>query len=212
MLAVGAAVAAAGCGGAGTGGISKGGDTEQGKTLFTQNCASCHALAAAGATGAVGPDLDAAFGPDRRQGFEDSSIQQVVAGQIRHPITNPSTGSPGMPADLVTGDDVDHVAAFVAKCAGNTEDPSCAPPDTGGGGAASGKDIFSANCASCHALADAGASGAVGPNLDDTKPAKELVVDRVTNGKPPGMPSFEGSLTAEQIAAVADYVSSSAGK
>ena len=45
--------------------------------------------------------------------------------------------------------------------------------------------------ARCHTLADAGASGAVGPNLDETKPSYELVVDRVTNGKGV-MPSVRG--------------------
>ncbi len=35
------------------------------------------------------------------------------------------------------------------------------------GDAAAGKEVFSANCAGCHTLADAGAAGAVGPNLDD---------------------------------------------
>ena len=68
-----------------------------------------------------------------------------------------------------------------------------------------------AGCASCHTLSDAGASGTVGPNLDDAKPPKPLVVDRVTNGKGV-MPSFKGQLTAAEIDAVATYVSSVAGK
>jgi cbb3-type cytochrome c oxidase subunit III len=210
-LAVVAAVAAAGCGSAGTGGLSTGGDPEQGKALFKEKCGGCHTLAAAGTNGQVGPNLDAAFGPDRKQGFENSSIQQVVAGQIKFPTTQPSTGAPGMPANLVTGGDVDNVAAFVAKCAGNTDDESCAPP--GGGEATSGKDIFSQNCSTCHTLAAAGSTGQVGPNLDQAKPPKALVVDRVTNGKG-GMPAFgkNGNLTPQQIQAVADYVASSAGK
>jgi mono/diheme cytochrome c family protein len=74
-----------------------------------------------------------------------------------------------------------------------------------------GKSIFTTTCGSCHTLADAGAAGTVGPNLDDAKPSKDLVVDRVTNGKGQ-MPSFEGTLDEAQIQAVADYVSSSAGK
>ena len=61
------------------------------------------------------------------------------------------------------------------------------------------------------ALKDAGASGTVGPNLDDVKPPKPLVVDRVTNGKGV-MPSFKGQLDPDQIDAVATYVSSVAGK
>jgi mono/diheme cytochrome c family protein len=69
----------------------------------------------------------------------------------------------------------------------------------------------SAGCGTCHTLADAGSSGAVGPNLDDAKPTKELAVDRVTNGAG-AMPPFAGQLTDEQIDAVATYVSTVAGK
>jgi cytochrome c6 len=43
------------------------------------------------------------------------------------------------------------------------------------------------------------------------KPSKGLVVERVTNGRN-AMPSFKGKLTDAQIQAVADYVSSVAGK
>jgi mono/diheme cytochrome c family protein len=50
----------------------------------------------------------------------------------------------------------------------------------------------------------------VGPNLDDAKPSAELVVDRVTNGQGV-MPAYADSLTEEQIADVAAYVSSVAG-
>ncbi len=88
---------------------------------------------------------------------------------------------------------------------GTTTEPSAA------GDAAAGKQVFeSAGCASCHTLADAGATGAVGPNLDEAKPAASLVVDRVTNGKG-AMPSFEGQLSETQIQDVAVYVSSVAG-
>ena len=59
-------------------------------------------------------------------------------------------------------------------------------------------------------LGDAGASGTVGPNLDEAKPDAALVTDRVTNGKG-AMPSFKGQLSPEQIEAVAEYVSQSAG-
>ena len=63
----------------------------------------------------------------------------------------------------------------------------------------------------CHTLADAGATGTVGPNLDQAKPPHELVVQRVTNGMG-AMPPFKGQLTDKQIQDVAAYVSSVAGK
>ena len=74
---------------------------------------------------------------------------------------------------------------------------------------AEGKRIFaSAGCAACHTLKAAGATGNVGPNLDDRKPSYDKVIERVTNGKPP-MPSFRGKLSATEIQAVARFVSSS---
>ena len=86
------------------------------------------------------------------------------------------------------------------------------PPPAAKGDPVAGKQVFeTAGCKSCHTLKDAGATGTVGPNLDEKKPPAALVVDRVTNGKGV-MPSFSGQLSAKQIADVAAYVSSVAGK
>lgn len=75
-----------------------------------------------------------------------------------------------------------------------------------------GKQVFlgASACGGCHALADAGTSGQVGPNLDESQPDYELVLDRVTNGQG-GMPSFSSTLDEQQIADVSAYVSSVAG-
>jgi mono/diheme cytochrome c family protein len=76
---------------------------------------------------------------------------------------------------------------------------------------ATGKAVWaSAGCANCHTLADAGATGTVGPNLDETTPSFDLVVERVTNGQGV-MPPFSDSLSDQQIQDVAAYVSSVAG-
>lgn len=203
----------AGC----SGGVSEGTDLGNGRRLFVDgdsgkpSCGSCHALEAAGTAGAVGPDLDDAFGASRDQGFEPSTFEQVVREQIAFP----GIGL-GMPADLVTGAGADDVAYFVATCAGNAGDLRCAPPADSGGGdgeageQADGEAIFVQTCGSCHTLATAGTSGTVGPNLDDSPPGVELVIDRVTNGQG-AMPSFADQLTEEQIRAVADYVAANAG-
>jgi cytochrome c6 len=75
-----------------------------------------------------------------------------------------------------------------------------------------GKEVFlgPSACGSCHTLADAGTSGTVGPNLDDSQPSYELALDRITNGQG-GMPAFSSTLSEQQIADVAAYVSSVAG-
>jgi mono/diheme cytochrome c family protein len=117
LIAVGAAVlVAAGCGSVGYTDAS--GDRAKGKELFTQKCGSCHTLADAGSLGKVGPNLDDAFARARADGMTEATFRQVVRGQIAYAVTNPVTGSPGMPKDIVKGDDARDVAAYVASVAG----------------------------------------------------------------------------------------------
>jgi outer membrane protein assembly factor BamB len=93
-----------------------------------------------------------------------------------------------------------------------TPAPTTTTTSTAAGGAsANGAALFTQNCASCHTLKAANATGQVGPNLDQLKPSKSVVVRQVTNGSS-GMPAFGGRLSTAQIDAVAAYVSSSAGK
>jgi outer membrane protein assembly factor BamB/cytochrome c5 len=79
----------------------------------------------------------------------------------------------------------------------------------GAGGTGNGASLFTQNCASCHTLTAAHAKGTVGPNLDQLKPSKAVVVRQVTNGGG-GMPAFGGRLSATQIDALAVYVATSA--
>ena len=71
-----------------------------------------------------------------------------------------------------------------------------------------GKNIFleKGNCATCHALSDAGSNSDIGPNLNEIKPSFERIVMAVTNGIGV-MPAYEGILTSKEIEAVAAYVS-----
>lgn len=195
------------------------GDKTNGKELFTAKCGSCHTLADAGTTGAIGPNLDDAFAESRRNGLGESTFVQVVRDQIAYAIENPPTGAPGMPADIVTGQDAIDVSTYVASVAGTGKTPAAAPeapaPETPSepvaeGDATAGKVVFTESCGSCHTLADAGTGGSIGPNLDDKMPSAALVTERVTNGKGV-MPSFGTSLTPAQIADVSAYVSGAAG-
>lgn len=74
-----------------------------GAELFAESCGSCHTLAAAGTSGAVGPDLDQ-LAP---------SEEQVLSA-----IANGGAGSGQMPANLLSGNEARQVAAFVASAAG----------------------------------------------------------------------------------------------
>jgi len=94
-----------------------------GKTLFSQNCASCHQLARAGAEGTVGPSLDEAWARSEKDGFGRSTYEGLVHKQILQPNrfaqNDPATGEalPIMPAKLVEGEDAEDVAAYVAYAA-----------------------------------------------------------------------------------------------
>ncbi|HSO99523.1 MAG TPA: c-type cytochrome [Solirubrobacteraceae bacterium] len=81
-----------------------------------------------------------------------------------------------------------------------------------GGSAPAGSAVFAgAGCGSCHTLKAAGATGSTGPDLDQLRPSASTVSAVVQSGGG-GMPSFAGRLSAVQIAAVAKYVASVAGR
>jgi mono/diheme cytochrome c family protein len=215
-----AALLAAGCG---TGGVASAGgqqpDTSAGEQLFKQSCGACHTLQAAGTSATIGPNLDDAFSASRQEGFSDDSIENVVLDQIRlgsGSIATYTTVNNGkgltpqttMPANILKGQDAKDVAAYVASVAGTSPPGTSAAPANVG---TNGEAIFKANCSSCHTLSAAGATGTIGPNLDQLKPSMAIVVHQVTNGGGV-MPAFKGKLSTAQIQAVAKYVSSSAGQ
>jgi mono/diheme cytochrome c family protein len=93
---------------------------------------------------------------------------------------------------------------------------SAQPGGAGGGGGASasaeGKQIFTQSCGTCHTLADAGTNGTVGPNLDQLKPDKQRVLNAIKNGGAGTGAMPANIVTGKEAEAVAEYVSSVAGK
>ena len=83
----------------------------------------------------------------------------------------------------------------------------------GGGGGASkasdGKSLFAAKCGSCHTLKAAGTNGSFGPNLDQLKPSKAIVLTTIKKGPGP-MPA--GLYKGADADKVATFVSENAGK
>ena len=195
---LGALLFLAGCG---TGGkASSHADQANGQKLFTAKCGVCHVLAAAGSKGTTGPNLDDAFAGSKQQGFKLSTIENVVLDQIRE-------ANPPMPKNIYEGQDAVDVAAFVAAVSGTTSGNAKPPSQLG----TDGKTIFQSECAGCHTLKAANATGTIGPNLDQLKPAEARAKHQVEVGGSV-MPAFKGTLTPAQIDAVAKFVASSAGK
>ncbi len=113
---------------------------------------------------------------------------------------------------LVTGQ---AVAADPAPAAADAAAPAApaAGAATDEARIAAGRELFSNwGCSACHTLADAKASGAVGPSFDgDTGLTEDLIVSRVTNGQG-AMPAFGGQLTPKEIADLAYYLTKVAKK
>lgn len=177
-------------------------DLANGKTLFISKCGGCHQLARASTVGTQGPNLDDSFRRARKDGMGDT-IQGVVEAQIKYPSQKLYPSSLIMPADLVTGMDVNDVAAYISYAAANPGKDSGALADIGGG--TDGPGLFKTNCGSCHTLADAGTAGTTGPNLDNLKLPIATITKQIENGGG-GMPAFKGTLTDQQIALLSKYL------
>ncbi|CAA9496295.1 MAG: hypothetical protein AVDCRST_MAG13-2002 [uncultured Solirubrobacteraceae bacterium] len=109
------AVVASGC--SSSSGPESRADLVAGKQLFVQRCGACHILNRAGTKGVTGPNLDEAFHRAKADGMDAASIRGMVHQQIKYPSVGGVEGTGEMPADLVTGEDVDSVAAYVARAA-----------------------------------------------------------------------------------------------
>ena len=115
-LAVVLTLAAAGLAVTGCGGGGESADLEAGKTVFANNCASCHTLADSGKPPTrIGPNLDDAWRASRAAGIEDEQF----AGTIERWI---EIAQLPMPRDLVRGQDARNVAAYIASVAGRNAD------------------------------------------------------------------------------------------
>ena len=205
-------LAASGCG------VAESGNVDRGQQLFTSKCASCHALKDAGSTGALqGPDLDAAFAQARASGMDSDTVAGVVKAQVENP--RPSTDNPSvsMPANLVTGDDLEDVASYVASVAGvaGIKGPQL-PNDPGA-------PVFANNqCSGCHTLKAAGASGTTGPDLDQVVPrmsaaeVRKSIVDpsaKIAQGYADVMPkNFGEVISPSELNALVKFLLKYAGR
>jgi mono/diheme cytochrome c family protein len=95
---------------------------ETGQTLFKTSCGDCHTLYAAGTDGNFGPNLDellAAGGPPSGSSAEEAI--ENIEGRVLNAIevgVDGSTTAGRMPPEILSGEQAEQVAEFVANTAG----------------------------------------------------------------------------------------------
>lgn len=199
------ALAASGCG-------TSTADEQHGRVLFVQKCGVCHTMAEAGTTAQIGPNLDDAFAAARAAGEGGDTIEGIVKAQVEFPRPSNDDPAVSMPADVVTDQDLEDVAAYVGRYAGV---PGAAPPQVPGG---PGAQVFANNgCGGCHTLGAAQSGGVTGPNLDEALPGQnagmveESIIDpnaEIVKGYPANvMPqNFEETLSKKELEDLVKYL------
>ena len=77
---------------------------------------------------------------------------------------------------------------------------------------AHGRELFAQNCSTCHTLRAANAVGRVGPNLDQLRPPKVLILDAIAKGRARGQGQMpQGLLAGPDAQDVAAFVAATAG-
>jgi mono/diheme cytochrome c family protein len=76
-----------------------------------------------------------------------------------------------------------------------------------------GRELFGRRCANCHTLKAANAVAAVGPNLDELRPTKDLVLNAIENGRARGNGQMAAGLyTGQDAEDVANFVAKAVGQ
>lgn len=125
-----------------------------GAAAFKVNCSPCHGSGAAG--GAGYPNLN---DDDWLWGGDLDSIHTTIMHGIRYD-QDPDTRISEMPAfaDILDGDQIKQVAAYVVSLSGTPLDSAMVEP---------GAAVFAENCASCHGEDAKGIKDMGAPNLAD---------------------------------------------
>ena len=117
----------------------------------------------------------------------------VSGGNSARKLLTPALGALAVVAGLAAG-----VGGFTTRA----HAADAKPGDT----ITAGRELFNNwSCSACHTLSDAGASGAVGPSLDNPNLTRDAIVNRIQMGGGP-MPSFAGQISDADIGKLADYI------
>jgi ubiquinol-cytochrome c reductase cytochrome c subunit len=158
---------------------------EAGRGLYVANCASCHGSAGQGTANAPSIQAAGAAGAD----FYIRTGRMPLGAPGQQPVEQPVRFSEA---------DIEALVAYVASFDNGPDIPQV----EGGGDIQRGWQLYSANCAACHAVTGAGnaiGGGYVAANLSNATPQE--IADAVTIG-PGAMPPFDFS-TADRSSIIA---------
>ncbi|GAB3111238.1 c-type cytochrome [Janibacter alkaliphilus] len=171
-------------------------DLENGKKLFTANCATCHNANGTGIED-VGPSL---------VGVGAASVDFQM-GTGRMPMLAPSQQAPRVEKTHFTEEEIDDVAAYVASLGPGPSVPSEEMVDGSKGDAGRGGEIYRVNCAMCHNSAGAGGAltrGKYAPSLQGVDSTH--IYEAMLTG-PQSMPVFnDTNITPEEKRDVIAYL------
>lgn len=162
---------------------------ETGRTLFGDNCAACHGRTAQGGKGF--PILTTS---SWLWGGDPEAIAETIRVGINssHPETRISQMLAFGRESVIPREDVENVVAYVRSLSNQADVPVEK--------VTAGKEVFAANCASCHGENGAGMTDVGAPNLTDAfwiyGGDPESVFDTVWNGRQGHMPTWESRLSA----------------
>ena len=163
-----------------------------GRTLYDDNCSSCHGTSAAGS--ALAPNL---------RGLGAGTVDLWVSSGWM-PLANP-TAQPTRKPPLFDRAETKDIARYVASLApGGVPIPAV---DLKGANAAEGFSVFALNCAPCHTITGAGDALAEGLNAPPLHGVTATEVAEAVRSGPGNMPRFSAfTVSNRQLADVVDYV------
>ncbi len=166
----------------------------RGRTLFQQNCSSCHGLEAQGTSAA--PSLI---------GVGAAAVDfQVSTGRM--PLKESGPQAPRKPPTL-TPDQTHAIAAYIQSLGGGPAIPSAEQVSTRGADPAVGQELFTANCSQCHNFVGAGGAltyGKYAPALTQSTPTQ--IYEAMVTG-PEAMPVFnDTTITPSEKRDIIAYV------
>jgi len=177
--------------------------TQQGRTLFGDNCETCHGRRGQGVPGYPNLNDDIWI-----WGGSFADIEQTINYGIRAEHEDTRFGSMAAYGrdEILEPAQIDDLVQHVLSISGQQSDTAAA---------ARGADLFAENCASCHGVEGKGTRENGAPNLTDTDwlygGTSAIIRETIFNGREGLMPNWNERLSEAQIAALGVYVHSELG-